>query len=376
VYGYIYKRQNTINGKIYIGKHQYDKPELDENYRGSGKLLNYALCKYGEDNITYELICCADSLQELNKLEQFNIEYFDCLAPKGYNLTRGGDGGDVYSYQTDEWKQAHRERCSKAQSELVYIHKNNQTKRIRPNEVKMFEADGWEAGRYFVPSEESNQHRSEKLTGTFYVNKDGQNRRITSEELNKFISSGYTLGYYVTSNVRSYNEQRALLHQQKLLEKELQWYEEEQYCKTCGKLMLSKWGNGDYCSKSCAATHPHTQETKDLLREMNQAGICGMKGKHLTDEQKANHSKSMVGKNKGQRWITNGVSNKRIDPSEFSQYEAEGFWFGRTVEFVPWNKGLTIEDERVKKNVESRNETMLSKYGTLNTNIFKRSEKK
>lgn len=92
MYGYIYKRQNKLNGKIYIGQHKYDKPMLDESYRGSGIAFLKALKKYGDNSFTYELIDIANSLDELNILENFYIQKYDCFSPNGYNLREGGNG--------------------------------------------------------------------------------------------------------------------------------------------------------------------------------------------------------------------------------------------------------------------------------------------
>jgi hypothetical protein len=49
MYGYIYKTTNIVNGKIYIGQHLHDC--WDFNYKGSGKMLQKAFKKYGEDNL-------------------------------------------------------------------------------------------------------------------------------------------------------------------------------------------------------------------------------------------------------------------------------------------------------------------------------------
>ena len=92
MYGYIYKFTNLLNNKVYIGKHKYDKPELDKKYLTSGVLINKSIHKYGIQNFTHELICTCEDLTELNQKEIFYINYFNSFYPNGYNLTKGGDG--------------------------------------------------------------------------------------------------------------------------------------------------------------------------------------------------------------------------------------------------------------------------------------------
>ena len=49
----IYKITNTIDGKIYIGKHQTNN--LDDGYMGSGKILRRAQDKHGLDKFVKEI---------------------------------------------------------------------------------------------------------------------------------------------------------------------------------------------------------------------------------------------------------------------------------------------------------------------------------
>ena len=117
--GYIYKTTNLVNNKCYIGKHQ--SFEYDLKYFGSGKILGRAINKYGIDNFTNEIIDTADTDEELNEKEKYYIAQYKNLYGKDcYNLANGGDGGDVFKYQTPEEKQAfvdkmtiiNKERCN------------------------------------------------------------------------------------------------------------------------------------------------------------------------------------------------------------------------------------------------------------------------
>lgn len=96
----IYKYENQINGKIYIGQSfhlenrkkehtfRYNK-ESSNNYNS---LFYRALRKYGIKNFKYEILLSGDnfSREELNLAEIHFIELFDSYSD-GYNMNLGGN---------------------------------------------------------------------------------------------------------------------------------------------------------------------------------------------------------------------------------------------------------------------------------------------
>jgi len=89
--GTIYILKNKVDGKVYIGKTErtFDK-RLIEHYKADSYIGN-ALRKYGSDNFEQILI---ENISD-NILSDEEIRYikeYDCVSPKGYNLTYGGDG--------------------------------------------------------------------------------------------------------------------------------------------------------------------------------------------------------------------------------------------------------------------------------------------
>lgn len=98
----IYKITNTVNGKIYIGKHQ--TLNLNDGYMGSGKILRRSIAKYGIDNFKKEILFQFDDEVTMNLKEAELVTEEFCARDDTYNLCPGGRGGFGYinnSYWND-----------------------------------------------------------------------------------------------------------------------------------------------------------------------------------------------------------------------------------------------------------------------------------
>ena len=96
--GSIYKITNTVNGKSYIGKtiHDAEKRRIRYHFAGKGngsRLIKDDIEKCGQDAFTYEILHDGIIPEFLDELEIEAIAKFNTIAPHGYNLTTGGDGG-------------------------------------------------------------------------------------------------------------------------------------------------------------------------------------------------------------------------------------------------------------------------------------------
>jgi group I intron endonuclease len=96
----IYRITNTINGKVYIGRtiqplaHRWQQHVQD--VRRYTFPLHNAIRKYGTDGFTAEVVHHAKTREELRKMETFFIILHQSHKPEnGYNMTLGGDGGEV-----------------------------------------------------------------------------------------------------------------------------------------------------------------------------------------------------------------------------------------------------------------------------------------
>lgn len=97
--GYIYKIQNTVSGKCYIGQTRENDPEerwkghLRAIERGKGcPALADAISKYGLEVFKFSvLIICFD--EDLDAYEREYIAKFNSMTPNGYNILEGGVGG-------------------------------------------------------------------------------------------------------------------------------------------------------------------------------------------------------------------------------------------------------------------------------------------
>lgn len=68
----IYKITNLVNGKMYIGKHKTDN--IDDGYTGSGKILKYAIKKYGIECFRKDYLMFCEDEEEMNYMERVFVD--------------------------------------------------------------------------------------------------------------------------------------------------------------------------------------------------------------------------------------------------------------------------------------------------------------
>lgn len=94
----IYKVENKINHKIYIGQSKdiYSRWRQHQRYViNDGSYFHKALIKYGINNFNWEIIeSCSEN--ELNEKEEQWINKYNSLVPNGYNIKLGGLQSKTY----------------------------------------------------------------------------------------------------------------------------------------------------------------------------------------------------------------------------------------------------------------------------------------
>ena len=94
----VYMATNKVNGKKYIGQTCNTlEQRMYEHWSvrtGKGYFQN-ALQKYGLEGFVCKIIDTAEDREQLNLKEEFWINFFNTLAPRGYNLRTGGNAWNL-----------------------------------------------------------------------------------------------------------------------------------------------------------------------------------------------------------------------------------------------------------------------------------------
>lgn len=100
----IYRIYNIESKKSYIGKSSKGMNRVldhlkcwhnpNQDYRA--KLLYRAMRKYGQEKFDWEILGVYSNIEDLNRAEKETIIIFDSIK-NGYNIGRGGTGGDTWS---------------------------------------------------------------------------------------------------------------------------------------------------------------------------------------------------------------------------------------------------------------------------------------
>lgn len=379
MYGYIYKTTNLINGKIYIGK-KVSNIFLDVNYLGSGKYIRRAINKYGTENFLVEMLETCDSNSNLNKAEKFWIKHFrETYSNNMYNIADGGEGGNIYSTLSADDKINAVNKMLKTRGKRVYITDGINNKHVPLDDINLWLDAGWKKG--VTRSEDSKikqkQVGAKLSTYVFYTNGE-KNTRIdpnNAEKIAEIIALGFYQGHTKTKKAIEARSKKSLAYKQQREAKINTWLSEIHHCEHCGKVLTEYTKSGRFCSRSCSSTHKHSEETKNKIRSLNLEGKCGRKGKLTSDDVRKKQSESALNYHKKNKfiWINKDNKDKRIEPMVLQKYLADGWKAGRVKgRQVAWNKGLSMDDPRVLKNIENRTNTMIKLYNTLDISKIKK----
>lgn len=113
----IYKYENKINHKIYIGQtndvnRRFKEHLSSKSFRTS--LIEKAIQKYGIDNFDFTVL---EWTENYNEQEKYWIEFYNCYKPYGYNICEGG------GYLPNQQKEKH-SNCSISEKIARQIQKD------------------------------------------------------------------------------------------------------------------------------------------------------------------------------------------------------------------------------------------------------------
>lgn len=87
----IYKIENKINHKVYIGQSIDPERRFKEHCYNKGtsvSLIHEAIVKYDIENFDFDIL---GWFTDYNQKEKYYILYYNSLAPSGYNILTGGE---------------------------------------------------------------------------------------------------------------------------------------------------------------------------------------------------------------------------------------------------------------------------------------------
>jgi group I intron endonuclease len=196
---FVYRVTNLINGKIYVGKSKNNDPK----YFGSGPLIKNAILKYGLENFRKDILCECNTLSDLNEREVFWIEKLNTTnRAVGYNLTKGGDGGDTFSSRSIISQNITREKLKEKNTNLTELtkekHRQN-TKKLWKNSD--FREKVLSKKKEVESTTEYKEKFSKRMKEVFSTEENRRKRSVNSKGPNNSRWLGYADLYDRDSNL-------------------------------------------------------------------------------------------------------------------------------------------------------------------------------
>jgi hypothetical protein len=209
---YLYKIENKLNKKIYIGIHSTE--DMNDGYMGSSVLVSQAIEKYNKNNFSKTILEYCNSREELVELEKKIVNEEFVARRDTYNLSVGGAGSK------STWKKSNETIAYKLKNDPVWAG-------TRSRNISFGIRNAIENGKCSTATREFQRIRTEKSRSkesiekrkaTYTKNKhqQGENHAlygkramhtdidwkwVQKEEVEQYLNSGWKFG-----KLKSHNE--------------------------------------------------------------------------------------------------------------------------------------------------------------------------
>jgi group I intron endonuclease len=235
----IYKIENKINGKIYIGQTREGlSKRIARHIRTNRYYIQKALNKYGLESFIISVIAEATTKKVLDEKEKYWINFYACKAPVGYNCTAGGDGTHGYMWTEEERQRQRIAQTGRHLSEETRAKISNANKGRAISEEHKRQISLKNKGRHHT--EEARRKISEKAKGK--QPRLGSHASEATREKLRNSHLGHRLSEEAKAKLRVVGKAR------------------KQSDETKNKIRLSHLGN------KYSLGHRHTEETKAKMR--------------------------------------------------------------------------------------------------------------
>lgn len=161
-YHYFYKIVNNLNDKFYYGIHTTNN--LYDNYKGSGKLLNFSYKVHGLEYFTKYVLMFFETRKDLLNYEKKIVTEELCNNEFCYNIVKGGNGQEVLHIGVRDINGNHviitREEFANNPDKYkhhsagrIVINNGIKHKYIFPKDLDKYLSEGWVKGKIVKKSQ-------------------------------------------------------------------------------------------------------------------------------------------------------------------------------------------------------------------------------
>lgn len=202
---YIYKTTNLLNNKYYYGMHSTDN--LEDGYKGSGKVLKASIKKYGIENFQFEILEYLSDRKALKEREKEVVNQEEIDNKLCMNLQLGGGGGFISAEHAYKFHAAggrkvrqmfsaiHRQKFKEdPEYKAKCIAKRQATKACRTYKKREYSHSEESKKKISINSSVSQKGERNSQFGTCWVNINGVNKKIKKESLDSYLELGFFKG--------------------------------------------------------------------------------------------------------------------------------------------------------------------------------------